>query len=399
MIGGGVAGLSAALRAAELGADVVLVDDGPELGGTALAGDGPDRGRRAGAARSRRRGRGAGAGRSARLLRRDRARLDAEHAAPDPRRAPHRRHRVDRAAADVRGQRPARGDAVLGRAAARLALRGPSGQAGGRRDDGRPGPRVGARAPRRRGRDRRRRRRAPERAEPGSARAARGGADPALRGSAVVRAARARAGDAERSSRSSTGTAARSPTPSATSTAIWSRSPAARCRRPRCCCRPAAKARWDAAAGAYLPDAHAGRDPRRRSGRRPRVAAAGRALGRGRRSRGGALARARRRRPTGHDSRPSGEALAAGAESSDRASSRRPPASRARAQAEVLRLPLRGRDHQGHRLRDRRGLRLARAAEALHDRDHGPVPGPHVPARLDPADRRRHRRRTSPRSG
>ena len=39
VIGGGVAGLTAALRAAELGADVVLVDDGPELGGAQLAGD------------------------------------------------------------------------------------------------------------------------------------------------------------------------------------------------------------------------------------------------------------------------------------------------------------------------------------------------------------------------
>jgi sarcosine oxidase subunit alpha len=38
VIGGGVAGMSAALRAAELGADVVLADDGPELGGTALLG-------------------------------------------------------------------------------------------------------------------------------------------------------------------------------------------------------------------------------------------------------------------------------------------------------------------------------------------------------------------------
>ena len=38
VIGGGLAGMSAALRAAEMGADVVLVDDGPELGGTQLAG-------------------------------------------------------------------------------------------------------------------------------------------------------------------------------------------------------------------------------------------------------------------------------------------------------------------------------------------------------------------------
>ena len=46
VIGGGVAGMSAALRAAELGADVVLVDDGPELGGVAA------RGRRCGRARA-----------------------------------------------------------------------------------------------------------------------------------------------------------------------------------------------------------------------------------------------------------------------------------------------------------------------------------------------------------
>lgn len=39
VLGGGVAGMAAALRAAELGADVVLVDDGPELGGALLAGE------------------------------------------------------------------------------------------------------------------------------------------------------------------------------------------------------------------------------------------------------------------------------------------------------------------------------------------------------------------------
>ncbi len=42
VLGGGVAGMAAALRAAELGADVVLVDDGPELGGALLAGDGAE---------------------------------------------------------------------------------------------------------------------------------------------------------------------------------------------------------------------------------------------------------------------------------------------------------------------------------------------------------------------
>src|SRR5882757_1147842 len=39
VIGGGLAGMAAALRAADRGADVVLVDDGPELGGAVLAGD------------------------------------------------------------------------------------------------------------------------------------------------------------------------------------------------------------------------------------------------------------------------------------------------------------------------------------------------------------------------
>jgi len=39
VIGGGIAGMTAALRAAELGADVVIADDGPELGGSVLAGD------------------------------------------------------------------------------------------------------------------------------------------------------------------------------------------------------------------------------------------------------------------------------------------------------------------------------------------------------------------------
>ena len=63
-----------------------------------------------------RRHRGAGAGRRARLLRRDRPGLVREHPAPGPRRPPRRRDRLDRAAADVRGQRPSGGDAVLRRA-------------------------------------------------------------------------------------------------------------------------------------------------------------------------------------------------------------------------------------------------------------------------------------------
>jgi sarcosine oxidase, subunit alpha len=42
VIGGGVAGLAAALRAQDMGAEVMLVDDGPELGGSLLAGAGAD---------------------------------------------------------------------------------------------------------------------------------------------------------------------------------------------------------------------------------------------------------------------------------------------------------------------------------------------------------------------
>ncbi len=55
---------------------------------------------------------------------------------------------------------------------------------------------------------------------------------------------------------------------------------------------------------------------------------------------------------------------------------------------QVLRLPLRGRHHRRHRLLDRRGIRLAGAAEAVHDGDDGPLPGADVPARLDPQDGR-----------
>ena len=104
--------MAAALRAAELGADVVLVDDGPELGGALLAGERATRraswlgarvatpGSRC-SPRRRRSGSSTGSspcGRGSTLhqIRADRAR---------------RGHRLDRAAADVRGQRPARGDA------------------------------------------------------------------------------------------------------------------------------------------------------------------------------------------------------------------------------------------------------------------------------------------------
>ena len=69
---------------------------------------------------------------------------------------------------------------------------------------------------------------------------------------------------------------------------------------------------------------------------------------------------------------------------------RRPRPAPCRRPQEVLRLHLRGRHREGHQLRDRRGLRLAGVAEALHDAYHGALPGADVPTRLDPPDRRAH---------
>ena len=63
-----------------------------------------------------------------------------------------------------------------------------------------------------------------------------------------------------------------------------------------------------------------------------------------------------------------------------------PPPRHERAQGQVLRLPVRGRDRQGHPPERRGGLRLDRALQALHDDDHGALPGPHVPAPRRPAD-------------
>src|SRR6185503_333441 len=51
-----------------------------------------------------------------------------------------------------------------------------------------------------------------------------------------------------------------------------------------------------------------------------------------------------------------------------------------------VRRPRRGRHGQGHQAVDRRGLRLDRALQALHDRDDGPVAGPLLAAAVDPRD-------------
>ncbi len=56
------------------------------------------------------------------------------------------------------------------------------------------------------------------------------------------------------------------------------------------------------------------------------------------------------------------------------------------ARGQVLRLPVRGRDREGHPPLGRGGLRLDRAVQALHDGHDGPLPGPHVPAAGRAAD-------------
>ena len=161
VIGGGIAGVSAAKAAAAQGADVVLVDEGPApiepVSGVEIL----------------------GAGERARLLRRDRPGVAGRHAPPDPRPQPRIRHRHDRAAAGVRRQRPPRGNAVRRRAPPDPAVRGQPRDPRGARDD--LGPRTG-------GRGQAGRRRRPDRRGRGSAR------EPD-RGRAAARRARDRGAD------------------------------------------------------------------------------------------------------------------------------------------------------------------------------------------------------------
>ena len=105
--------------------------------------------------------------------------------------------------------------------------------------------------------------------------------------------------------------------------------------------------------------------------------------------------RARRREPSGaHAGAQAAHALgladataAAARRRRPSAAPRRPCPGRGRRRArEVLRLPVRGRHGQGHPPERRRGLRLDRALQALHDGDDGPLPGTHVPAARRAAD-------------
>ena len=66
---------------------------------------------------------------------------------------------------------------------------------------------------------------------------------------------------------------------------------------------------------------------------------------------------------------------------------------------QVLRLRVRGRHDEGRQARDRRGVRLDRALEALHDGDDGPLPGQALPAAEHPSLREVSCAATSRRSG
>ena len=128
--------------------------------------------------------------------------------------------------------------------------------------------------------------------------------------------------------------------------------------------------------------------PRRRRRRRPRGRRHGRAVRAGRRGRGGDRARLRRRRERLARAGPRAAARPARAGAGGDAAG---DGARREGRRQGVRRPRRGHHRQGHRLRGGRGLRLDRALQALHDRDHGPVAGPLLAARLDPRARRAHR--------
>ena len=306
VIGGGVAGMAAALRAAELGADVVLVDDGPELGGALLAGDGADAARASSARAS--------APPGSRCSPRPPRSASSTGSSPSGAGSTLHQVRADRhVAATGSIEQPLMFEGndlpgvMLCSGAQRLAsLYGVRpGRGRGRRHHRRPRPRVRARA----ARGRASRSSAIADARPSGADgelvgAARAGAGiPLLRGSAVVRALGRRrvrgavvaeldaAGrwipDTERGINCDL-VAVSGGTVPATSLLL----------------QAGAKARWDAASGAYLPDGAPAGHPRRGRGRRATGRTrARRDLGRRRRGRGRALARARRRARPGAASR------------------------------------------------------------------------------------------------
>ena len=200
-----------------------------------------------------------------------------------------------------------------------------------------------------------------------------------LRGATVVRAlgrqARDRRGRSPRSTRAGT----RSRAASGGSRATCSPSPAAARPRSRCCSRAGRRRATTSATGRFVADGLPRDRPRRRRRRRPRRR-------RHRRAVRAASPGPRRRIALGF-----GGAASASLEQ-DRARLRDRPApapvahaardgARREGRRQGVRRPRRGRHRQGHRLRGGRGLRLDRALQALHDRDDGPVAGPLLAAR------------------
>ena len=256
----------------------------------------------------------------------------------------------------------------------------PAGRARGRGDGRRPRARRRARADRRRGRDRLRGGPAGERQRRAEGRAQAPRRRACCDGTTVLEATRARP-RVERGGRPARLEGGRAQLRLRPLGGVRRQ----RARPRRCLRRPAARTAYDEARGGLrcsreLPDARS----------------------RGRRARGQAdLESAERsgsaspvpRLPTRSDSATTTRAPGAATERGRaerpeawRIDRRRAAAGHERARRQVLRLPLRGRDREGHPPLGRGGLRLDRALQALHDHDDGPVPGPHVPAARGAAD-------------
>ncbi len=311
----------------------------------------------------------------ARHVRRPRAGLAGRHAPPGPRAAHGVRHRRDRAAAALPRERPAGRDAVGRRPPARRHVRGAAGDARGGGDRRRPRAARGARAARRWRGDLLRRR--PSRPRAAAARPPRSSATNVDADARLDRARGARPQPRverrDREARLGRGRPDRVRPARGVGRERAGHLARRAGRREDGVRRVARPLRARRGAGRYA------RRRRDQGQGGPRVRLA---LGNDRGRGGGPRARLRRRglpRPARRRARASSSGRLAGA-------CRRAAARDEQPQGQVLRLPVRGRDREGHPPVGRGGLRLDRALEALHDRDDGPVPGPDVPAARRAAD-------------
>ena len=246
------------------------------------------------------------------------------------------------------------------------ALRGASRYPRRRRHDLGPRARGGGALHRRRRSDRRGRR-SPCRAGTAAAAALRSRGVEVLADHAIV-AATGRKAVERRGARADRRRGARA----RSSTATCSSSPAASRRRPRCCCRPAGAPTMTSTADISRSPSPEGMLRAGELTGTEGVEAIGAA---------GAVAGYEAAHALGSATRPrEGRRQAAAARQAASRRGRGAAAGQRRRARQVLRLLLRGRDRQGHPRERRRGLRLDRAVQALHDRDDGAVPGPHVPA-------------------